>query len=113
MRTGAASMKRKKGALKTKRTSSAAVANDKLATFLKQHIGTVTDMYLLNLAELTCYKERHYQQQLLLAQTNEAKLIDALKEAEQKNTELVKAIDRQIEGLEKIERQLQSSTRQK
>ncbi len=90
-------MKRKKGALKTKQTASAAVASDKVARFLQQNISAVTDMYLLNLAELARYKERHYQQQLLLAQTNEAKLIDALKKAEQQHTELVKAVECCIE----------------
>ncbi len=47
----------------SRQEANAALAKDNAAKFLQQNINAVTDMYLLNLAELTRYKEQHYQQQ--------------------------------------------------
>ena len=73
----------------SRQEANAALAKDNAAKFLQQNINAVTDMYLLNLAELTRYKEQHYQQQLLLTQQNEARLNTKISELEKQLHEAI------------------------
>ncbi len=77
-----------------------AVSGDKLIEFLKHTVSNLSEVYLLNLAELAALKEKHAKEQLAELRNNEIQLIKQLQQ-EKKSLEIYRP---QLELLKELQR---------